>query len=256
MPASRVVAADVMLPLVNGLPRAILFDLDGTILSEGRRRLQLQDIADAHAHHFAPLTATQAADLMEQEFVAFWNDAERHREWRAKPLIETRRHLARRAFAVLKRAGAEVDDELANTFADRFHAHRQSQVCCFPGAVETLAELQRRGVVMALITNGTGEAQRGKIERWGLASYFHHIQIEGEHGFGKPEERAYRHAMAALGVAPGDCWMVGDNLEWEVAAPQRLGIMGVWVDPWDEGLPPGHTARPDRVIRGLSDLLG
>ncbi|WP_293454912.1 HAD hydrolase-like protein [Phenylobacterium sp.] len=48
-----------------------------------------------------------------------------------------------------------------------------------------------------------------------------------EHGFGKPEERAYRHALQALDADPSEVWMVGDNLEWEVAAPQRLGIYSI-----------------------------
>jgi FMN phosphatase YigB (HAD superfamily) len=30
--------------------------------------------------------------------------------------------------------------------------------------------------------------------------------------------------MSVLGVEAHETWMVGDNLEWEVAAPQRLGI--------------------------------
>ncbi len=49
--------------------------------------------------------------------------------------------------------------------------------------------------------------------------------------------------------------MVGDNLEWEVAAPQRLGITGIWHDWQDRGLPPGTNVRPDRIIRSLPELL-
>jgi FMN phosphatase YigB (HAD superfamily) len=30
--------------------------------------------------------------------------------------------------------------------------------------------------------------------------------------------------MEVLGVGPHETWMVGDNLEWEIVAPQRLGI--------------------------------
>jgi putative hydrolase of the HAD superfamily len=91
--------------------------------------------------------------------------------------------------------------------------------------------------------------------RFALERHFVHIQIEGEHGFGKPEERAYTHAMATLGVTPAQTWMVGDNLEWEVAAPQRLGIYAIWHDPHGVGLPEASPIRPDRIIRSLSELL-
>ncbi len=95
----------------------------------------------------------------------------------------------------------------------------------------------------------------GGIERFELAHRFDHIQIEGEHGFGKPEERAYLHAMQALGVEPHEAWMVGDHLEWEVAAPQRLGIFAIWHDALGRGLPAGSPVKPDRIIRSLSELL-
>jgi putative hydrolase of the HAD superfamily len=128
-------------------------------------------------------------------------------------------------------------------------------MCPFPGACETVDALKRRGVRLALVTNGPGPQQRSKVKRFELAHRFDHIQIEGEHGFGKPEERAYLHAMQALGVRPDETWMVGDNLEWEVAAPQRLGITGIWHDVLGEGLPPGSAVRPDRIIRSLTELL-
>ena len=91
--------------------------------------------------------------------------------------------------------------------------------------------------------------------RRGFAHRFDHIQIEGEHGFGKPEERAYLHAMQTLGVTASETWMIGDNLEWEVVAPQRLGIYAIWIDVHGDGLPADSTVKPDRIIRSLTELL-
>jgi len=49
--------------------------------------------------------------------------------------------------------------------------------------------------------------------------------------------------------------MVGDNLEWEVTAPQRLGIYAIWFDSEGRGLPRDSAVRPDRIVRALSELL-
>ncbi len=49
--------------------------------------------------------------------------------------------------------------------------------------------------------------------------------------------------------------MVGDNLEWDVAAPQRLGIRGVWIDRNGAGLPAGSTVVPHSVIPAIPRLL-
>jgi putative hydrolase of the HAD superfamily len=48
--------------------------------------------------------------------------------------------------------------------------------------------------------------------------------------------------------------MVGDNLEWEVAAPQRQGMVGIWVDAAGNGLPEDSTVTPDRIIRSITEL--
>ena len=62
--------------------------------------------------------------------------------------------------------------------------------------------------------------------------------------------------MSVLGVEAHETWMVGDHLEWEVAAPQKLGIFAIWHDGFGKGLPEGGAIRPDRVIRAISELLG
>jgi putative hydrolase of the HAD superfamily len=61
--------------------------------------------------------------------------------------------------------------------------------------------------------------------------------------------------MGALGVTPADTWMVGDNLEWEVDTPQRLGIYAIWMDAHGDGLPADSKVKPDRIIRSLTELL-
>lgn len=121
--------------------------------------------------------------------------------------------------------------------------------------MDALESLRAEGVSLALMTNGAGPVQREKVDRFDLCRHFNCVLIEGELGFGKPDERVYKNAMAALGTDASETWVVGDDLEWEVAAPQRLGIYTVWVDSTGGGLPPGRGVEPDRTIRVLADLL-
>jgi putative hydrolase of the HAD superfamily len=114
--------------------------------------------------------------------------------------------------------------------------------------------LRESGRKLALLTNGAGPAQRKKLVRFGLADLFDAVLIEGEQGFGKPDERVYHKALNALGVRASDAWMIGDNLEFDVAAPQQLGIFGVWIDVRGRGVPEDIGVRPDHVVRSLSEL--
>jgi putative hydrolase of the HAD superfamily len=237
---------------VSALPAAILFDLDDTIIHAGVREGVLVEIARSFAGELSPLACEAVAAELEAAMAAYWSDPERHKQGRFA-LAEVRRRVMAQAFAA--NGAAHLTEDLAHRFADRFTAARDAMTATFPGAIEAVAALQARGVRLGLITNGDGATQRAKIARFGLATYFAHIQIEGEAGFGKPERRAYEHALAALGVGADDCWIVGDDLEWEVAAPQRLGLHAIWHDPHGRGLPDGSAVQPDRIIRALSELL-
>jgi putative hydrolase of the HAD superfamily len=236
------------------LPRAMLIDMDDTILSAyGRPEIAWNHIAGEFARELAPLQPQQVAAAVLSYARSFWATAEP--AWRLK-LEEARRLSVQGGFDALAAAGhARLPADLASRIADRFTAYREEEMFVFPGAHDAIDELKARGVKLALVTNGAAETQRAKVERFAFAHRFDHIQIEGEHGFGKPEERAYLHAMEALGVTAPDTWMVGDNLEWEIVAPQRLGIYAIWMDVHGEGLPPASTVKPDRIIRSLSELL-
>lgn len=236
------------------LPRAILFDLDDTILSFADRRLVLISIAEEFSEHLGPLTAIEVGNAVEEAFVEFWASQEKYRTWRFD-LLGARVMVAEQAFARLVSFSPALTPEVAKRFAERFHAIRDDQISFFPGALEALDTFRAHGVRMALVTNGHAQIQRAKVERFDLASRFDHVQIEGEVGFGKPQERAYLHAMEALGVTAADTWMVGDNLEWEVAAPQRVGIYAIWHDHAGTGVPPNSLVKPDRIVRSIAELL-
>lgn len=236
------------------LPRAMLIDMDDTILSAyGRPDIAWNAVTAEFAGELAPLLPQQVATAVLTYARQFWATAKP--VWRLK-LAEARQFTVKGGFAALAEQGhAKLPDDLAIRLANRFTAYREEEMFVFPGAHDAIDALKALGVKLALVTNGATIDQRAKIERFALTHRFDHIQIEGEHGFGKPEERAYLHAMAALGVTAPETWMVGDNLEWEVEAPQRLGIYAIWIDVHGDGLPAESSVRPDRIIRSLTELV-
>lgn len=232
----------------------MLIDMDDTILSAyGRPEIAWNKVAAEFSSEFAPLLPHQVAAAVLDSARQFWASADA--EWRLK-LAEARHVVVKGGFAALAAAGhPPLPIDLATRLADRFSAYRDEEMFIFPGAHDAIDALKALGVKLALVTNGAAEPQRAKVERFALTHRFDHIQIEGEHGFGKPDERAYLHAMQTLGVTAPETWMIGDNLEWEVEAPQRLGIYAIWIDVHGEGLPADSTVKPDRIIRSLSELL-
>lgn len=234
------------------LPKAILFDLDDTIISfDGvaeetwlmccRRFVDTHDVAFDTAVLWAQISAARTW---------YWSDHGRHRTGRMD-LKKARRDIVSLALGKLGMNDVRAAHGLADDYAER----RDRNICLCPHAVETLEALRAMGVKLGMITNGTPEGQRAKIDRFGLGRFFDVCFIEGEVGYGKPDTRIYALAREKLGLAASDVWMVGDNLIWDVAAPQKMGIYSVWVDYRNAGLPEDTEIIPDMIIPGIGELL-
>lgn len=231
-------------------PRALLLDLDDTILDDsGSVNNSWRDACVGHADRLAPLDAVTVLEAIRTTSKWFWDDPDRHREGRLQ-LEAARREVVRLALADL---GIE-DTELAACIGDAYSHRRDVGMAPLPEAIDTVRWLRDSGRRLALLTNGAAVAQRKKISRFELGDLFDAILVEGELGFGKPDERVYRRALNALGVEPPDAWMVGDHLEFDVAAPQRLGLCGVWIDRRGRGLPDDTTVKPNHIVRSLGEL--
>ncbi|HKW46814.1 MAG TPA: HAD family hydrolase [Gemmatimonadaceae bacterium] len=232
------------------IPEGLLLDLDDTILDDtGSVVSSWMDACEAHRSAMETLDPAEVFDAIDKIRDWYWSDPERHRLGRLD-LAAARCEVVRLALA-----GIGVDaPELAQKIGETYHTLRTEGLQPFDDAVDTVKWLREKGHRLALLTNGAGPAQRAKLDRFGLANLFDAILIEGEVGFGKPDPRIYVRALNELGVTPDQAWMVGDNLEWDVAGPQRHGIAGIWIDLRGTGVPAGQHVRPDRVIRRLSDL--
>jgi putative hydrolase of the HAD superfamily len=229
--------------------RALLVDLDDTLLDysggvEDSWTTACTSCLNGHGVDAATLVAAVAESRR-----WFWDDPVRQRRERVNMLLAWQR-IVEHALTGLGVTG----NDLAATIAREYASRRRDYMRLFPESLACLEALRQRGVALGLVTNGDASQQRDKIERHGLARFFDVMVIEGEFGAGKPDEIVYRHALEALRVAPAEAWMVGDHLEFDVAAPQRLGLRAVWVDRERRGLPPGSAVRPDHIIGSLDEL--
>ena len=91
------------------LPRAMLIDMDDTILSAyGRPEIAWNNVASEFAAEFAPLTSQQVAAAVLDSARKFWAVA--GAEWRMK-LEEARRLVVSRGFAALAADGPTLSEE-------------------------------------------------------------------------------------------------------------------------------------------------
>jgi putative hydrolase of the HAD superfamily len=233
------------------LPKGILLDLDDTILAYSVVAEPIwKQLCQEYACRLNSIQPDRLYGGIKRMSDWFWSDKERHKKGR-QDLNSARRFTVSLAFRELKLENLSLAEEMA----DRFSAQREKEIFFFEKAEETLEILTSQNISLALMTNGEAKKQRNKVQRFNLERFFKSILIEGEIGFGKPEEEVYKRAMRELALGPEEVWAVGDNLEFDVYGPQRLGIFGIWNDFSRQGLPSGSEVTPDRIIHSISELL-
>ncbi|MDA1188096.1 MAG: HAD family hydrolase [Chloroflexi bacterium] len=238
--------------MTNGsFPKAVLFDLDDTILWTSK---DMEKDWLVVCEHFQdkfqgkPVETVQTAIKDYREW--FWTDDHRHLNGRLNPM-KTLVDNIHQALKTLGIDGSNFSEEMAVLWRER----REQHIEPFPGALDTLVHLCEEGVRLAMITNGASEMQRSKINKFELEQYFDHVQVEGEFGKGKPEPQVYENALNKLGVKASNAWMAGDNIELDVGAPQKLGVHGIWVDHRLNGLPEGSVVQPNRIVQRIFELV-
>ena len=234
----------------TGLPTAIIFDMDDTILSDDKAAERcFRQVCHEMFRRFQPVAPEDLlADITEVRRW-YWADPERIQRGSLN-LALARRELLSIAF---ERHGIE-DDDLLEELSAEYQKLKAAAIEFIPGALDTVQALRDNGTRLGLITNGDAEGQRAKVRKAGLEPLFDSILVAGEFGVAKPDPRVFNHTLECLEVTAGEAWMVGDNLYADVGGAQAVGIYGVWVDWRGNGLPDNTPAIPDRIIQSIAEL--
>jgi putative hydrolase of the HAD superfamily len=232
-------------------PRVLLFDLDDTIIdfSGGYERCW-REAAQIATDAIDGLAVGVLLEAIKASRDAYWADPVRSERGRNDLRLASSEVVQ----GALQALAIDAPSGLARAIAEDYRERRDASVSLFPSAIAVLERLLGAGFRLGLVTNGSASDQRGKLERFELEPYFEHIQIEGEVGVGKPHAAAYEHALNALGEPPEATWFIGDNIEWDVTAPQQHGMFGVWVS-LGRALGADAPGEPDHTIEGITDLV-
>ena len=238
-----------------GQIRAVLFDLDDTLVDARRswRRGFAQTIAELHAAS----PALRAVGSPEAIYDAHFR---RHSEaaHRAAGGGEWQERFTREAFERLLAEQLTPDPRLAARLSDAYRAAILEQVEAFPDALETLEAVAAR-YPLGLISNGPGQLQRSKVERFGLERFFAAVVISGEVGVRKPDPAIFGLALEAMAVPAEAAVYVGDNPHHDVVGACGAGLAAIWVNRGDWGDWPveapgeGRAAPPHVEVRELRE---
>lgn len=183
-------------------PRAVLFDLDGTLVDSRA------DIAAACNH---ALVSQGRAPLPLETISGFVGDGART--------------LLMRAFAL--RSDHPTLDRAVHEFRSFYETHPVRWTTVLPGVREVLSLLTSgtgsTACACAVITNKPRRIADAVLDRLGMRDSFVAVRGGGD-GPLKPDPWSILDVLATLGIAPEAAWMVGDG-------PQDIGAgraAGCW----------------------------
>jgi phosphoglycolate phosphatase len=165
-------------------PRAILFDLDGTLLDTAPDMVGALNALRVE-EHVAPLPYDEVRGLVSHgagRLVKF-----------AFPDAEPARVLS-----------------LQNRFLDIYRGALSVETRLFAGMDQTLAELAKRGLLSGIVTNKPAWLTEPLLQQLGLSDLFVCVVSGDSVSERKPHAMPMLHAATLAGVHAGECLYVGD----------------------------------------------
>ena len=210
--------------------KAVLFDLDGTLLN--RDASVVSFIHDQYGR-----LGRFLGHIPEQVY--------------AERFIE----LDRRGYVWKDKVYAQLIQEFEIKHAtmefllEDYLAHFQFHCVPFEGLQEMLASLKKQGIKLGIISNGKGRFQMDNIEALGIKDHFDIILISESEGLRKPDPRIFERAMERLAVQPSLSLFVGDHPTTDVEGAKNTGMIAVWKKDagWDQ-------AEADDCIADLEEV--
>ena len=124
----------------------------------------------------------------------------------------------------------------------------------FPGAAETVAELERRGYALAIVTSKHRRSALRGMELCGIVPHFGVVVTPEDVANPKPHPEPVLLALERLGVEPAEALFVGDSPH-DVASGRAAGTRtaaALWGPFPREAL---ERARPDALLGAQRDVL-
>ena len=210
------------------LVRALIFDLDGTLIDSKRDLI----------HSVNAMLGEMGRAQLDEETISGYIG-------HGAPLLVSRALGSNAREDDLRRA--------LQFFLAYYEEHKLDTTCAYPGVADSLAELSRKKVPMAVLTNKPVKISVRILEALGLATYFRAIYGGNSFESKKPDPRGANTIVSEFGASPRETMLIGDS-EVDVQTARNARMIAVAVN-YGFGVHDRTQHPADLYLEKLSDIV-
>lgn len=137
---------------------------------------------------------------------------------------------------------------LAVNAAQLFRICSTDYIKLYPGAVEALGMLKKKGCRLWLLSNAQRVFTEYELRSLGLGEQFDGIYISSDFGFRKPDLRFYYALIEKEGLDVDKCLMIGNDRRTDIEGARALGMASIYMHT--NITPPGQAPAAPELLPG------
>lgn len=148
--------------------------------------------------------------------------------------------------ALFRAKGIENAEALGINAAQLFRISSIEYVKLYPGALDALAQLRKKGYRLWLLSNAQRIFTEYELRHLGLGEQLDGIYISSDYRCRKPDTRFYRALVEEQGLKIENCLMIGNDRFTDIAGAKSLGMATLYMHT---NLTPPDQREADPALR-------
>lgn len=189
--------------------KAVIFDLDGTLLNRDQSVIQFINNQYKRLHNWLGL-------IPKEKYISRFIDIDnRGYVWKDKVYQQLIYEFGIKGIH---------QEKLLEDYLNHFKYH------CVPfqNLTVMLKDLKKMGIDLAIITNGKGQFQIDNIVALGIKDFFKEIIVSEWEGIKKPNPQIFITALERLNILSNEAIYVGDHPLNDIEAAKKVGMKTIW----------------------------
>ncbi len=129
-----------------------------------------------------------------------------------------------------------AQSEWAHFVSNTFRVISREKLRCYPGTIDTLQKLRKKGCKLYLLSNAQGSFTRSELEMMGLPEYLDGIYISSEKQIKKPQPEFMEWLLDEYEIDRSEAVMVGNDMSCDMGIALACGMKGIFLNTfgWDD----------------------